>query len=64
MQAGVDSEAMHKVFSRYLSQDLKADLHHLALRVEAKLPPPVLHKVSTELITASKASLLFTVFEY
>ena len=36
---------MHKVLERYPFQDLKADLCQLALRVEAKLPPPVLHKV-------------------
>ena len=46
MQAGMESGAMHKVFERYPFQDLKADLCQLALRVEAKLPPPVLHKVT------------------
>ena len=64
MQAGVESDAMHKVCSRYLSQDLKTDLRQLALRVEARLPPPLLHKVSTELITVDKGLLLYHVFEY
>lgn len=36
---------MHKVLERYPFRDLKADLCQLALRVEAKLPPSVLHKV-------------------